>query len=278
MRYHGLDLPRGGAAWDTPTYYTRKVAARRAITINRPEVYNALRGKTTDEMVDALEDAGSDESVRVVVIAGSGPNAFCSGRDQGEDRSSPEYSGTSESSFMELVRRIPKPVIAMVDGFAIGSGNILAYMCDFTVASNRSTFGQTGPRVGSPASGFGVGYLAQVVGQKRAREIWMLTQQYTARQAMEMGLVNSVVPHQELESEVERYCGLIKNNSPVILQLQKLTFNEVVDYMEGRPSATERFAPDYITSGEAEERRLSFIERRPIDASKNLPLVSTDES
>jgi 1,4-dihydroxy-2-naphthoyl-CoA synthase len=179
---------------------------------------------------------------------------------------------------MELVRRIPKPVIAMVDGFAIGSGNILAYMCDFTVASNRSTFGQTGPRVGSPASGFGVGYLAQVVGQKRAREIWMLTQQYTARQAMEMGLVNSVVPHQELESEVQRYCGLIKNNSPVILQLQKLTFNEVVDYMEGRPSATERFAPGYITSEEAEERRLSFIERRPIDPSKNLPLVSTEES
>ena len=261
----------------TDILYEKGSGAAR-ITINRPEVYNALRGKTTDEMVDALEDAGSDESVRVVVIAGSGPNAFCSGRDQGEDRSSPEYSGTSESSFMELVRRIPKPVIAMVDGFAIGSGNILAYMCDFTVASNRSTFGQTGPRVGSPASGFGVGYLAQVVGQKRAREIWMLTQQYTARQAMEMGLVNSVVPHQELESEVERCCGLIKNNSPVILQLQKLTFNEVVDYMEGRPSATERFAPDYITSGEAEERRLSFIERRPIDASKNLPLVSTDES
>ena len=261
----------------TDILYEKGSGAAR-ITINRPEVYNALRGKTTDEMVDALEDAGSDESVRVVVIAGSGPNAFCSGRDQGEDRSSPEYSGTSESSFMELVRRIPKPVIAMVDGFAIGSGNILAYMCDFTVASNRSTFGQTGPRVGSPASGFGVGYLAQVVGQKRAREIWMLTQQYTARQAMEMGLVNSVVPHQELESEVERYCGLIKNNSPVILQLQKLTFNEVVDYMEGRPSATERFAPGYITSEEAEERRLSFIERRPIDPSKNLPLVSTEES
>ena len=247
------------------------------ITINRPEVYNALRGKTTDEMVVALEDASGDAEVRVVVIAGSGPNAFCSGRDQGEDRSSPEYSGTSESGFIELVRQMPKPVIAMVDGFAIGSGNILAYMCDFTVASTRSRFGQTGPRVGSPAAGFGVGYLAQVIGQKRAREIWMLTQQYSAQQAYDMGLVNSVVSHEALEGEVDRYCALIKNNSPVILQLQKITFNEVTEHLEGIASPAERYAPDYITSEEAEERRLSFIERRPIDPSKNLPLVRTDE-
>ena len=255
-------------------YEKRDGVAR--ITINRPEVYNALRGRTTDEMVEALRDATGDDGVRVVVIAGAGPNAFCSGRDQGEDRSSPEYSGTSEGSFMELVRSMPKPVIAMVDGFAIGSGNILAYMCDFTVASTRSRFGQTGPRVGSPASGFGVGYLAHVVGQKRAREIWMLTQQYTARQAYDMGLVNSVAPPEGLEAEVERYCALLKNNSPVILQLQKITFNEVTEHLEGTSSPTERYTPDYITSAEAEERRLSFIERRPIDPSKNLPLVQTD--
>ncbi len=246
------------------------------ITINRPEVYNALRGKTTDEMVVALEDASGDDEVRVVVVTGSGPNAFCSGRDQGEDRSSPEYSGTSESSFIDLVRQMPKPVIAMVDGFAIGSGNILAYMCDFTVASTRSRFGQTGPRVGSPASGFGVGYLASVVGQKRAREIWMLTQQYSAQQAFEMGLVNSVVSHEALQGEVDRYCALIKNNSPVILQLQKITFNEMTEHLEKIASPTERYAADYITSEEAEERRLSFIERRAIDPSKNLPLVQTD--
>ena len=255
-------------------YEKRDSVAR--VTINRPEVYNALRGRTTDEMVEALRDATGDDGVRVVVIAGAGPNAFCSGRDQGEDRSSPEYSGTSEGSFMELVRSMPKPVIAMVDGFAIGSGNILACMCDFTVASTRSRFGQTGPRVGSPASGFGVGYLAHIVGQKRAREIWMLTQQYTARQAYDMGLVNSVAPPEGLEAEVERYCALLKNNSPVILQLQKITFNEVTEHLEESPSPTERYAPDYITSAEAEERRLSFIERRPIDPSKNLPLVQTD--
>ncbi len=247
------------------------------VTINRPEVYNAIRGRTSDEMASALEDAAGDESVRVVVIAGSGPNAFCSGRDQGEDRTTTEYSGTSETDFMELIRQMPKPVIAMVDGFAIGSGNILAYMCDFTVASTRSTFGQTGPRVGSPASGFGVGYLAHVVGQKRAREIWMLTQQYPAQKAMEMGLVNSVVSHDRLGDEVLRYCNLIKNNSPVILQLQKITFNEVVQYMEGVPSATERYAPNYAESEEAEERRLAFIERRPIDPAKNLPLRRTDD-
>lgn len=246
------------------------------ITINRPEVYNALRGDTTDEMVEALRDAADDADVRVVVIAGAGPNAFCSGRDQSEDRSSAEYSGTSESDFMDVIRNLPKPVIAMVDGFAIGSGNILAYMCDFTVASERSTFGQTGPRVGSPASGFGVGYLASVVGQKRAREIWMLTQQYSARQAYEFGLVNSVVAHEELEAEVARHCALIMNNSPVILQLQKITFNEMTEYAESMPSATDRYAPDYIKSDEAEERRLAFIERRAIDASKNLPLIKIE--
>ena len=251
----------------------RKADGVARITINRPEVYNAIRGKTTDEMAVALEDAATDEAIRVVVIAGAGPNAFCSGRDQSEDRSSSEYSGTSESSFTDLIRNMPKPVIAMVDGFAIGSGNIMAYTCDFTVASTRSTFGQTGPRVGSPAAGFGVGYLAHVVGQKRAREIWMLTQQYTAQRAYEMGLVNSVVPAEELEAEVARYCGLIKNNSPLILELEKLTFNEVTEYMQDIPSPTERYAPNYIESEEAEERRLAFIERRPIDPSKNLPTL-----
>ena len=260
----------------TDIIYEKKDGVAR-ITINRPEVYNALRGKTTDEMVVALEDATEDDGIRVLVVAGAGPNAFCSGRDQGEDRTSPEYSGASEGNFIDLIRQMPKPVIAMVDGFAIGSGNILAYICDFTVASTRSRFGQTGPRVGSPASGFGVGYLAHVVGQKRAREIWMLTQQYTAQQAHDMGLVNSVVPPDQLETEVECYCNLIKNNSPVILQLQKITFNEMSEYAEGIPSPTERYASHYVESEESEERRLAFIERRPINPSKNLPLISVEK-
>ena len=246
------------------------------LTINRPEVYNAIRGRTTDEMAVALKDAGGDDSIRVVVISGSGPNAFCSGRDQGEDRTSPEYSGADEGLFMDLVKHIPKPVIAMVDGYAIGSGNILAYTCDFTVASTRSIFGQTGPRVGSPASGAGVGYLAHVVGQKRAREIWMLTQQYSAQQALDMGLANSVVPHDRLRDEVVRYCNLIKNNSPVILQLQKITFNESAEYLEAEPSPTARYASGYEETEESEERRLAFIERRPINPDKNLPITPTE--
>ncbi len=246
------------------------------LTINRPEVYNAIRGRTTDEMAVALKDAGNDSSIRVVVISGSGPNAFCSGRDQGEDRNSPEYSGSSESLFMDLVTHIPKPIIAMVDGYAIGSGNILAYSCDFTVASTRSIFGQTGPRVGSPAAGAGVGYLAHVVGQKRAREIWMLTQQYSAQRAFEMGLANSVVTHDKLKDEVIRYCNLIKNNSPVILQLEKITFNESAEYLEEIGNPTERYAPRYSESEEAEERRLAFIERRPINPDKNLPITPTE--
>ena len=247
------------------------------VTINRPEVYNATRGRTTDEMADALQDAADDDSVRVVVIAGTGPNAFCSGRDQGQDRTTTSYTGTATVGVDELVRSMAKPVIAMVDGFAIGSGNIMCYMCDFTIASTRSTFGQTGPRVGSPATGWGIGYLANVVGQKRAREIWMLTQQYSAQKAFEMGLVNSVVPPEELEAEVDRYCALIKNNSPVILQLEKLTFNKIGEFTKDHRSPADQYIPDYNESEEAEERRLAFLERRPIDPSKNLPFVKISE-
>lgn len=243
------------------------------LTINRPEVYNAMRGRTTDEMAVALQDAYDDDSIRVVVLSGSGPNAFSSGRDQGEDRSTEEYHGSAEVDFQSLIRDMPKPVIAMVDGFAIGAGNILAYMCDFTIASSRSKFGQTGPRVGSPASGHGVSYLAQIVGQKRAREIWMVCQQYNAQQALDMGLVNSVVSAENLKNEVIRYCNLLKNNSPIILELQKISFNEVTQYMEDIEAPTKRYFPDYEESEEAEERRLAFIERRPIDPSKNMPYL-----
>jgi dihydroxynaphthoic acid synthetase len=246
------------------------------ITINRPEVYNAIRGKTTDEMAMALKDASSDMNIRVVIISGTGPNAFCSGRDQSEDPTTESYSGSSEDNSFELIRSMPQPVIAMVDGFAIGSGNIMAYMCDFTVASTRSTFGQTGPRVGSPATGWDIGYLANVIGQKRAREMWMLTQQYSAQKALEIGLVNSVVPHDQLSEEVDRYCDLIKNNSPVILQLEKLTFNEIGELTKDKQIPAKQFIPNYARSEEATERRLAFLERRPIDPSKNLPFVEVN--
>ncbi len=242
------------------------------LTINRPEVYNAIRGQTSDEMVEALQDIAADGSIRVAVISGAGPNAFSSGRDQGQQRLTAAYEGSSEVRYFDLIRSIPQPVIAMVDGYAIGSGNILAYTCDFTICSDRSRFGQTGPRVGSPASGYFVSYLQRVVGEKRAREIWMLCRQYTAHEALEMGLVNAVVPASELQAEVLRWCEDMKGVSPRILQLQKLSFNEASDYMRG-PAPTQRYDPDYQKSEEAEERRLAFLERRKPDAAKNLPYL-----
>lgn len=242
------------------------------LTINRPEVYNAIRGQTSDEMVEVLQDIAADGSIRVAVISGAGPNAFSSGRDQGQQRLTAAYEGSSEVRYFDLIRSIPQPVIAMVDGYAIGSGNILAYTCDFTICSDRSRFGQTGPRVGSPASGYFVSYLQRVVGEKRAREIWMLCRQYTAHEALEMGLVNAVVPASDLQAEVLRWCEDMKGVSPRILQLQKLSFNEASDYMRG-PTPTQRYDPDYQKSEEAEERRLAFLERRKPDAAKNLPYL-----
>ncbi len=242
------------------------------LTINRPEAYNAVRGKTSDEMVEALTDAAQDDAIRVVVISGAGPNAFSSGRDQAQQRMTAAYEGTSEVRYFDVIRAMPKPVIAMVDGYAIGSGNILAYICDFTICSDRSRFGQTGPRVGSPASGYFVSYLQRMVGEKKAREIWMLCRQYTAQEALNMGLVNTVVPAEQLADEVLRWCEDIKGVSPRILQLQKLSFNEASDDMRG-PTPTQRYDPDYQKSEEAEERRRAFLERRKPDAAKNLPYL-----
>jgi dihydroxynaphthoic acid synthetase len=250
----------------------RKAEGVAWLTLNRPEVYNAVRGKTSDEMVEALQDAAADASIRVVVINGAGPNAFSSGRDQGQERMTAAYEGTSEVRYFDLIRSMPQPVIAMVDGYAIGSGNILAYICDFTICSDRSRFGQTGPRVGSPATGYFVSYLQRVVGEKRAREIWMLCRQYSAQEALAMGLVNAVVPAAELEAEVLRWCEDIKGVSPRILQLQKLSFNEAYDYMRG-PAPAQRYDPDYQKSDEAEERRLAFLQRRKPDPAKNLPYL-----
>ena len=162
------------------------------------------------------------------------------------------YEGTSEVRYFDLIRSMPQPVIAMVDGDAIGSGNILAYICDFTICSDRSSFGQIGPRVGSPATGYFVSYLQRVVGEKRAREIWMLCRQYTGQEALEMGLVNAVVPAAELKAEVLRWCEDIKGMSPRIVQMQKFPFNEASHYMQG-PTPAQRFDPDYPKSDEAEE-------------------------
>lgn len=246
------------------------------LLLNRPETYNAKRGITMDEMADSLLDAAADSNVRVVVISGAGPNGFCTGNDQSYD---PElehgdYRGhrsETEVRYNEVVMQMPQPVIAAVDGFAIGSGNILAYTCDFTIATTRSKFGQTGPRVGSPANGHNVAMLAARIGQKRAREMWMLCRQYTAQQAVDMGLVNIVVEPNQLWTEVDRWIADIKNVSPIILQMQKISYNRHDHFENPATTPMQEHYPDYLASEECLERRTSFIERRKIDPSKNVP-------
>ena len=245
------------------------------LMLNRPETFNAKRGITMDEMADSLLDAAGDSSIRVVVISGAGPNGFCTGNDQSYDPEleQSDYRGEAEIRYGQVIQQMPQPVIAAVDGYAIGSGNILAYTCDFTVATTRSRFGQTGPRVGSPANGHNVAMLAARVGQKRAREIWMLCRQYTAQQAYDMGLVNKVVEPEQLWAEVDRWIADIKNVSPVILQMQKMSFNRHDHFLEPEVAPMQEYMPEYQTSKESKERRMAFIERRKIDPSKNLPYV-----
>jgi dihydroxynaphthoic acid synthetase len=246
------------------------------LLLNRPETYNAKRGITMDEMASCLLDAAGDSDIRVVVISGAGPNGFCTGNDQSYDPEleHSDYRGEAEIRYNQVVQQMPQPVIAAVDGFAIGSGNILAYTCDFTIATTRSRFGQTGPRVGSPANGHNVAMLAARIGQKRAREMWMLCRQYTAQQAYDMGLVNVVVEHGDLWTEVDRWIADIKNVSPVILQMQKISFNRHDHFEDPETTPMQEHMPDYLASEECLERRTSFIERRKIDPSKNLPYVA----
>jgi len=259
------------------------------ITVNRPHVYNAMRARTNQELVHALRDAGSDNDVRVVVLSGTGPNAFGAGQDQSFDNPDPtdEVGHTQADATLggeignvsQVVRDIPQPVIAMVDGFVIGASHILAYHCDLTIASERSTFGQTGPRVGSPAAGHGVSYLASAVGQKKAREIWYTSRQYTASDALQMGLCNSVVHHDKLEEEVRSFCADIINNSPIILQMEKIGFNEYADLVNPEKSPFQRYYDkDYSASDESVERRSAFLERRAIDQSKNIPYAKIPTS
>ena len=252
---------RDGAAW---------------LMLNRPETYNAGRGITMDEMADALLDASKDSAVRAVVISGAGPNGFCTGNDQSYDPSleRADYSGSASVSYSQVIQQMPQPVIAAVDGYAIGSGNIMAYESDFTIATTRSIFGQTGPRVGSPAAGHGVAMLAARVGQKRAREIWMLCQQYSAQEAYDMGLVNKVVAPDELWDEVDRWIGYVKNVSPVIVQMQKLSYNQHDHFEIPEVGPVRQYIPDFAASAEANERRTAFLERRPVDPSKNLPFAA----
>jgi dihydroxynaphthoic acid synthetase len=241
------------------------------LTINRPDLMNSFTGRTLDEMRAVVQDAAADSQVGVLVITGAGDRAFCAGGDvrwlQEVQREGTQVPIDPHAGIEDFL----KPVIARVNGYAIGGGNHLAYFCDFTIASDRATFAQVGPRVGSPASGHWVSYLTHVVGAKKAKEIWMLTRRYSAQEALEMGLVNAVVPHEELDDEVDRWCAELMQKSPSCLRILKASFRELFQPLrESRRDWVGEFAPDFYQTGEADEGKIAFLERRDSDFSRFL--------
>jgi naphthoate synthase len=243
------------------------------ITINRPEVRNAFRPTTVSEMSRAFEVARDDPKIGVVILTGAGTEAFCSGGDQrirGDDGYI-DPKGTGRLNVLDLqvqIRRLPKPVIAMVAGYAIGGGHVLHVVCDLTIAADNARFGQTGPRVGSFDGGYGAGLLARIVGQKKAREIWFLCEQYDAQQALDMGLVNKVVPLGDLETETVAWCRRMLELSPLALRMLKAGLNAADDGLAGIQQLAGDATLLYYLSEEAQEGRDAYIERRKPDFSR----------
>lgn len=243
------------------------------ITINRPEVRNAFRPLTIMEMSDALKDAWEDSGIGVIILTGEGKKAFCSGGDQKirGDSGYKDEKGVPRLNVLEfqrMIRTCPKPVIAMVAGYAIGGGHVLHVMCDLTIAADNAIFGQTGPKVGSFDGGYGSSYLARIIGQKRAREIWFLCRQYNARQALEMGLVNIVVPLENLEEATIQWCKEILANSPTAIRCLKAAMNADCDGQAGLQELAGCATMLYYMSEEAQEGRNAFVEKRKPDFSK----------
>ncbi|MSR18658.1 MAG: 1,4-dihydroxy-2-naphthoyl-CoA synthase [Phycisphaerales bacterium] len=243
------------------------------ITINRPEVRNAFRPLTVEEMRKALSDAREDPQIGVVILTGDGELAFCSGGDQRVRREAgyEDEEGVNRLNVLDFQREIrncPKPVIAMVAGYAIGGGHVLHMMCDLTIAADNARFGQVGPRVGSFDGGFGASYMARIVGQKRAREMWFLCRQYSASQALEMGLVNAVVPLASLEAETVQWCREILANSPMALRCLKAALNADCDGQAGLQELSGCATMLYYMSEEGQEGRNAYLEKRKPDFSK----------
>ena len=243
------------------------------ITINRPEVYNAFRPETNMEMIEAMDIARERQDIACIVLTGEGDKAFCSGGDQNV-KGVGGYIGTDgvpRLNVLDLhkrIREMPKPVIAMVNGYAIGGGHVLHVVCDLTIASDNARFGQTGPKVGSFDAGFGSNYLARHVGQKKAREIWFLCDQYNAQEALDMGLVNKVVPLELLEDETIKWCQKMIEKSPVALRMIKASFNAELDGQAGIQELAGNATLLYYLSDEAKEGKNSFLEKRKPDFSK----------
>lgn len=237
------------------------------ITINRPEVRNAFRPKTVMELIQALNMAREDAEVGVVVLTGEGDLAFCSGGDQ-RVRGNDGYVGEDGVprlnilDVQRIIRSMPKPVVAMVAGYAIGGGHVLHVVCDLTIAADNARFGQTGPKVGSFDGGFGASYLARHVGQKKAREIWYLCRQYGAQEALDMGLVNTVVPVAELEAETVRWCREMLAHSPLALRMLKSAFNAELDGQAGIQELAGNATMLFYMSEEAQEGRDAYVQKR----------------
>jgi naphthoate synthase len=244
------------------------------ITINRPERMNAFTPLTNDEISDALKNARFDGDIGVIILTGAGTRAFCSGGDQkvrGESGYIDPATRQQRLNVLDLHRQIrtcPKPVIAMVAGYAIGGGNILAMVCDLTIAADNAIFGQTGPKVGSFDAGYGSSHLARMVGQKKAREIWFLCRQYNARQALEMGLVNTVVPLDRLEEETVAWCREILANSPTAIRFIKAAMNADEDGQAGLMELAGNATGLFYMTEEGQEGRNAFLEKRAPDFSR----------
>ena len=243
------------------------------IVINRPEVRNAFRPETVREMQAAFTDARDDADIGVVVLTGQGKDAFCSGGDQ-RIRGKGGYvggDGVPRLNVLDLqrqIRTLPKPVVAMVAGYAIGGGHVLHLMCDLTIAADNARFGQTGPRVGSFDGGYGAAYMARIVGQKKAREIWFLCRQYDAAQALEMGLVNCVVPYDRLEAETVQWCREMLANSPIALRCLKAALNADCDGQAGLQELAGNATLLYYLSEEGQEGKNAYLEKRKPDFRK----------
>jgi naphthoate synthase len=285
---HRLAFARVSTTWDTVAAdeyadirYEKSAAPEEGIakiTIDRPELRNAFRPQTIIEISRAMEDAREDPSIGVIVLTGEGPDAFCSGGDQRvrgdtgylhEDAAGRAGVGRFHVTDLHIqIRRLPKPVVAMVAGYAIGGGNVLALVCDLTIAADNARFGQVGPRVGSFDGGFGAGLLANLVGPKKAREIWFLCRQYSAEEALQMGLVNAVVPLDRLEEETVSWCREMLALSPFALRMMKASFNAAEDGLAGVQQLAHDANLLFYENQEAQEGRDAYREKRRPDFSR----------
>jgi naphthoate synthase len=249
------------------------------ITIDRQERYNAFRAKTVDELIDAFKKAWADQTVGVVCLTGAGEKAFCVGGDQKQRAQTGDY-GPSRSGLFEVeqlhrtIRQVPKPVIAAVNGYAIGGGHVLHVLCDLSIAADHAVFGQNGPKVGSFDAGFGTAYLARAIGEKRAREIWFMCRRYDAAKALEWGLVNAVVPMSELHAEVRRFADEMLQLSPTSLRFLKQSFNADSEHMAGQASLAFTGLHQFVESEEASEGVAAFNQRRAPDFAPYRKAVS----